>query len=412
MPEPLDSCLCCGSEAMYPFADFGEQPLANDFLPPGTACPRYPLAASVCSCCFHSQLTVLVDRSALFLSYPYVSGTTRTLDNYFKWFAEHATERHGGPGRVLDIGCNDGSQLVHFARLGWETAGVDPAENIRLKPEALARLYRGFWAADAIRHFPGPFDAIVAQNVLAHVPDPADFLTLCRQVLAPGGRIYVQTSQADMIEKGEFDTIYHEHVSFFSCRSLCVLARRCGLEAANARKTRIHGESYLFELRVGLDKVSDSARKGHAELATLMASEQAAGRYSLSTYQLFSHAVKTLARSVRDSVEQHCRAGFRVVGYGAAAKANTFVNFSGLQLELIVDDNELKQGLVTPGSGVPVCSPSALLDLPDRLLVVALAWNFRDEIRERLRSLRRGRGDLLLYYFPALEIQTVDEETQ
>ena len=399
MHRNLDRCLCCDGSDLFLFADLGMQPAANDFLESAAeaaAARRFPLAVNVCRDCFHAQLMVSVDRAAIFTTYPYVSGTTKTLDQYFAFFAYVVQDAFEKPGRVLDIGCNDGSQLVHFAALGWETFGVDAALNITTTPGANAKVVRGFWSEETLRALDTRFDAIVAQNVLAHTDDPLTFLQLCRQALAPGGRLFVQTSQADMIETRQFDTIYHEHLSFFSAHSMNTLAARAGFRIAGVMKPPVHGVSYVFELVLPPETFERAIRD-------TIEDERRRGRYSLETYTSFSKDIAARAEMLRDAVTAYRARGFGIVGYGAAAKANTFLNYSGVELDYIVDDAPMKQGRYAPGNATFVTAPSQLAAETRPLLLVALAWNFYDEIVERVGRVRDTSNDVFLRYFPKFE---------
>ncbi len=245
---PINKCLACGGKLGVKYFDAGMQPLANHFHDGSEKLAEYPLGLNVCMSCWHSQLSHAVNPALMFRDYPYVSGTSATLRAYMKEFAAQVA-----PGkekkRILEIGCNDGTLLLEFINLGHKVLGVDPAWNVA---SSVAPTLSAYWNEYTVEHMlPGwsaPFDIIVAMNVLAHVADPLTFLQLCKRVLAPGGRIYVQTSQAKMIERGEFDTVYHEHHSFFTVSSMLNLARRAGLRVDAISHVQVHGTSYLFEL--------------------------------------------------------------------------------------------------------------------------------------------------------------------
>jgi 2-polyprenyl-3-methyl-5-hydroxy-6-metoxy-1,4-benzoquinol methylase len=407
MYRQVDSCRCCGNSVALPFLDLGSQPLANGFHHPGSEPQAFPLAVGVCPNCFHAQLTGVVSAELLFTDYPYVSGTTTTLRTYFRWFAESVTAATG-PGRVLEIGCNDGSQLAQFAALGWQTAGVDPAANLAVHASKHGAIHVGFWDRDALAGLGSErFDVILAQNVLGHVDDCAGFLQCAREALAPGGRIFIQTSQAQMVESGQFDTLYHEHVSFFSMASMRMLASRVGLSVAGVRLVSVHGGSYLFELAG--EESSEPWLCARDSVARQLAEEREAGRYHLETYRGFGARANDVMQRTVALVADHRKRGYRAIGYGAAAKGNTFLNACGLQLDYIVDDNPNKHGLLSPGSGIPVVSPDVLRDEERPLTVLVLAWNFFEEVKRRIQILRphsAGR-DWLIRYFPSIESERV-----
>ena len=258
-------CTICGSHDMMPVLDLASQPLANDFFNNTAAaqsCERFPLAIARCRSCQHTQLTHFVDRARLFRDYKYVSGTTSTGRDYFAWMARKVIDEAAAAsppkrarGAVLDIACNDGSQLNPFRAAGWDTHCVDPAANLAPLARAAGHSVQvAFWGVDAVT-LP-PLDAIIAQNVLAHVLNPMDFVRACAAAMGPSTRLYLQTSQCEMYDSGQFDTVYHEHVSFFSAHSFARMAELAGLAVMNFEKTPIHGVSCLVTLhaqqRIGI----------------------------------------------------------------------------------------------------------------------------------------------------------------
>ncbi len=396
----LDHCLACGNAALVPYLDLGAQPLANSYHDGRGAGPEFPLGSSYCPDCWHSQLTVAVDPALLFKHYIYVSGTTKTLVDYFRWFVDFSTARlgRGAPLSVLDIASNDGSLLKEFAAAGHAVQGVDPAENLAPLAEAAGVPTEvAYWSAATAARLGRRFDLIVAMNVLGHNADPLGFLTACGAALAPGGRLYIQTSQAEMVGRGEFDTIYHEHHSFFTTRSFAALCRRAGLHLVAGRKVPVHGISYLWEIAGG-----DAAADG--SVAALEAYEEAGGYYRADTYARFGERVAETAAFVRDAVARFRGEGFAVIGYGAAAKGNTFLNFAGLDLDYIIDDNPMKNGLQTPGRNIPITGPEMLERETRPIACLVLAWNFYDEVMARIVA-RRSRGDdRFIRFFPSREV--------
>ena len=223
MPD-LKTCLACGGTDLFQYLDLGQMPLANSFHDGSAELPTYPLAIQACRSCWHSQLSYAVDPDLMFRDYLYVSGTSDTLRRYFEGFAA----RFSSGLRVLDIASNDGTLLREFHKRGCAVTGVEPCCD--LSPTRELPIYTGYWDRDAFEEVTlgGKFDVITAFNVLAHTADPLTFLKLAREALAPGGTIWVQTSQAHMILDGTFDAIYHEHVSYFTPRSILALAGRAG----------------------------------------------------------------------------------------------------------------------------------------------------------------------------------------
>lgn len=394
----LDACLACDGPRLTPYLDLGAQPLANSYHDGKSPLPAYPLGVNLCLDCFHTQLTVAVNPDLMFRDYLYVSGTTATLSRYFEDFVGRV-ERDAGTGRklrVLDIASNDGSLLAKFKCRGHDVLGVDPAENLRPLSEANGvPTLVSYWNEAALDRSGGGFDVVVAMNVLGHIARPDRFLALCARALRPGGRIYVQTSQAMMVKHAEFDTIYHEHHSYFTVRSFLALAARAGLSVAAVEHVPVHGVSYLVQLTapvVGKVRATPDFAVGRME--------SAAGYYDVETYQRFARRALETRDHVADLVARSRAAGYAVGGYGAAAKGMTFLNFAGIDLDYIVDDNPLKVGLLTPGRNTRVVGPEHLSrDASDTVFAI-LAWNFHEEIMRRIRAARHNARDRFFTYFP------------
>ncbi|MDP4099356.1 methyltransferase domain-containing protein [Paenibacillus sp. P96] len=391
----LTRCLCCDSENLHLYANLGHQPLANSYHDGTEKQPDYPLEVNVCQDCFHSQLSIAVNPDLLFKHYLYVSGTTATLQDYFRSFVETVEQQQPKKKlRVLDIASNDGSLLEHFAKKGHEVQGVDPAENLReISADKGVPTLVGYWDLQTARRLKQKYDVIVAMNVLAHVSNPQKFLLACREVLAEGGKIYIQTSQSEMFKRFEFDTIYHEHHSFFTTRSFRTLAKHAGLKVIHGTKVPVHGTSYLWTLGEADATPDASVREMEEE-------EEQAGFYTLPTYRRFGEKMKQTADRVHEAIREYADRGYKIVGYGAAAKGNTFLNFAKLDLDFIVDDNPLKNGMLTPGRNIPIRTSDALRDIEQPLFVLVLSWNFFDEIVSRIRQARSNEQDVYMQYFP------------
>jgi len=400
--QTIGNCLACGGKRIDPYLDLGRQPLANSYHDGKTTLEEYPLGVAVCADCWHTQLTVAVDPDQMFKNYLYVSGTTTTLSRYFSNFVLRVEGDlpSARPLRVLDIASNDGSLLEKFKLRGHAVQGVDPAENLRSLSEAKGvPTFVGYWNEAAIEHVGGGFDAIVAMNVLAHVTCPLDFLRLCRRALNPGGRIYIQTSQALMVKNGEFDTIYHEHHSFFTVRSFIALAARAGLHVADIQHVPVHGTSYLVQLvraETDVQQTEDSFEIG--------TQERRLGYYDRATYRRFAERACVTRDKVCELVEWSRSAGYRIGGYGAAAKGMTFLNFARLDLDYIIDDNPMKVGLRAPGRNTPIVGPDALDTETAKTLFVILAWNFYEEIMQRIQGRKSDPADSFLTYFPRVNL--------
>ena len=365
----LSECVACHSSSLSLALSLGSQPLANAFTKMPTVQHKYPLELNRCTACGHLQLSVNVDRSAIFSNYIYRSNTTKTLRDYFDWFAQEITNRHG-VGRILDVACNDGTQLDSFKALGWETYGVDPAENISQYNQHGHKI--AFFDDSCLDL--GRFDVIIAQNVLAHTDNPRQILSTASKM---SNNIYIQTSQANMIKQNEFDTIYHEHISFFSPSSMNALASTVGLKIENITVTLIHGGSFVFHLTPG--KIED---------IPITWNESEVNEFSVMSKNI----IKMLKYAMEDSPY--------LVGYGAAAKAMTVLNAIGYGPKYILDDAPDKQYTFTPGLGIPVLPTSILKEEKNAIDLIPLAWNFADEIASRVRNSYDGEVKRVLKYFP------------
>ena len=399
--RPITECLACGQADLELTLDLGHSPLANNFKDgPSQPEPSYPLAINRCGHCNHLQLTHAVDPSLIYTHYLYVSGTSGTYLEYMDWYANFVREQFDRwpDGGVLDIGCNDGSQLNAFKKIKLQTFGVDPATNLHAKSSANHNVVLGFWDEDSASRLGRDFDIITTQNSFAHIPDPLAYLKLARDYLRNDGKIFISTSQADMVPNGEFDTIYHEHISYYNAYSMKCLAERAGLYLNDVIKTPIHGTSYIFILS---KKPTNRAR-----VENILAMEQALGLQTARTYTNWAQGVQELVVRLKNQIEEYQHYGYQVIGYGAAAKGMTLLNASGIHLDAVIDDNPLKQGLYCPGTTIPVVSSSYITGITDRskVVFVPLAWNFYDEIVKKIRVIRNNDNDMFLRYFP--EIRT------
>ncbi len=381
--KKLDRCLCCGGTNLEDILNLSNQPLANSYLNSAEEKElSYPLGINYCMDCTHIQLTHVVDPDKLFKHYLYVSGTTKTLRDYFDWFVNFTSKYTGGQ-KVLDIACNDGTQLDSYKAKGFTTYGIDPAENLYPVSSKNHSIVCDYFTSAS--QFDTKFDIIIAQNVFAHNSYPKEFLGYCKDALDTNGCIFIQTSQADMVANNQFDTIYHEHISFFSVKSFCSLAKRAGLNVIDVTRTHIHGTSFVFVLSKDLPDQSEKFIELENEL-------------KYRTMLKYAANCKRIATETRLMVEALQEQNIKVVGYGAAAKGNTFLNFSKFNLDYIVDDNPLKHNMFSPGSKIPILHPDTLFSEEGEICVVPLAWNFFDEIKSKVLSRKSDKINFLKYF--------------
>ena len=396
--KELDSCLCCGSDKLKLTLDFNEQPMANSFIDdPDDPELTFPLRLNLCEDCTHLQLSHAVNPDLLFKHYLYVSGTSKTLKEYFDWFVTYAESFFvDKPTTVLDIACNDGTQLDSFKAKGFKTYGVDPAENLyELSSKNHEVICDYFTDAHVDTLKAKNIDIINAQNVFAHNSYPVKFLQQCRDIMHDDSLLFVQTSQANMVQENQFDTIYHEHLSFFNANSMNELAKRAGLHLINVEKTPIHGTSYVFVFKkqTAPGNIKDVLRleRGHA-------------LQDLQTYEIYAQKCYGVLEQLQEAIKEY-RVNYRIVGYGAAAKGMTLINAGNLYFDCVIDDNPMKQGKYCPGSHIPVVSIDELDKYEDESIVfIPLAWNFFDEISSKIKAKRDNANDKFLRYFPKVTV--------
>jgi len=400
----LKECIACGSNNLALILDLGFQPLANSYLQSPDQISEedhFPLEVYKCSDCSHLQLSHIVNPEIIYKNYSYVSGTSQTYLDYMDWFARWCREyTNCYHGHVLDIGCNDGSQLDAFAAIGFTTHGVDPAENLyKISSKKGHKIVQGFWDKQSIKQLKhNKFDIIVSQNAFAHVPDPVKYLELLEPLMRDKGLLFIQTSQADMVSNGEFDTIYHEHISFYCIESMRELAKRAGWNLFDVIKTPIHGTSYVFVL--------SPTHKRPKHIKNLIALESKL--QNPVTYENWVTKVEKVKTDLISICNEYKKQGYKLVGYGAAAKGMTLLNFTNLPLEFIIDDNPLKQGKYTPGGAIPIVSFEHLSKYKetDNIMFIPLAWNVFKEIKEKILTKRTNSKDCFVRYFPEVIVES------
>ncbi|TGQ42027.1 MULTISPECIES: class I SAM-dependent methyltransferase [unclassified Mesorhizobium] len=396
----LTGCRTCLAPNPYMFLPMGDHPPANSFVRAedvGKNQPAYPLDTQVCLECGLIQVADQVPEG-FFEHYLYVPSSATLMHSHFAELAE-ILKNEANSGLVVDIGCNDGLLLSACNKLGCRTVGVDPAAN--LAEVALTRgveVEVGYFSDAAAKDLVdkhGRAAVIVTTNTFNHIGNLHDFMAGVSQWLADDGVMVIEVPWAkELLEKNEFDTIYHEHVSEFSLLSLVKLGAFFGLVVADVHRLGVHGGS----MRVFLRRAA-AVTSVKPIVPEMLAEERDAGMLSIETYQAFSARVDKVRLDLNAILADLHSQGLKVAGYGAPAKGNTLLNFFKIgpgNLDYLVDRNALKQGLFSPGMKIPIRSPEALLDAerPDVLLV--LAWNFFDEIRLQQEDFAAHGGRFLV----------------
>lgn len=395
-------CRSCGSPDAALILDLGRQPLANNLLMPADLAkpePKFPLRLAVCQSCWLLQITDLVPPVALFSEYLYFSSFSDLMLRHAREAAGRYVEEFGlnAASLVVEVASNDGYLLQNFLAAKVPCLGIEPAANIAKVArergvETLVEFFGQKLAGElAARHRQA--DLILGNNVFAHAPDPNDFVAGLKTLLQPAGRIALEFPYGvEFIEHHEFDTIYHEHVFYFTLTALQPLFARHGLTIFRVERLPIHGGSLrLFAGHTGAHPVE-------ASVVALRAEEQRKGVASFTCYEGFADQVHGLKRDLVELLTQLKQAGKRIAAYGASAKGSTLLNYYGIgteTLDFVVDRSPYKQGRLTPGMHLPILPPAELLARrPDYTLL--LTWNFADEILAQQKAYRAAGGQFIV----------------
>ena len=397
-----DACRSCGAGGLDVFLSLGDQPLANALRSADQLDrpePRHPLEVAFCPACSLAQLTVSVPPEQLFADYSYFSSFSPTVvANAAALVARLVEERQlGSEHLALEIASNDGYLLKHYVAVGVQALGVEPAANVAAAAEVAGVptlvAFFGREVAEELRAAGRRADVLHANNVMAHVPDPNGVVAGIERVLAPGGvAVFESPYVRDLVDNLEFDTVYHEHLFYYSLSSFAALLARNGLEAVDVERIPIHGGTLrVFAMRAGEGTPSPA-------VAQLAAEEHRIGLDRPAWFEGFGERVEALCGSIRALLADRKAQGRRIAGYGAAAKATVMLNALGVgpdTIDFVADRSPHKQGRYVPGTRIPIVAPERLLrDRPDD--VVIFAWNFADEIMAEQAEYRAGGGRFLI----------------
>lgn len=418
--DPLDdtasspSCRFCARPLQFRMVDLGMSPLCQTQIAPhqlNRMEPFYPLVVHVCQSCFLVQLEEYVARDIVFSAdYPYFSSYSDSWIEHAKRYVEHV-QRDMGIGKdafVVEIASNDGYLLQHFVAAGVRCLGVEPAASVANAAieKGIPTVIRFFGTETAreLRQSHGPANLILGNNVLAHVPNLNDFVAGVKILLAPEGFATFEFPHLQkLMELNQFDTIYHEHFSYFSFTTVKAVFAAHGLDLFDVLELPTHGGSLrIYARHTGATRFPTAER-----VAELERREIESGYRHLETYARFGAKVEATKRKLLEFLIDAKNAGRTIVGYGAPGKGNTLLNYCGIRtdfLDYTVDRNPHKQGTYTPGTRIPIYDPSKIFETkPDYVLI--LPWNLKDEITAKMAGIREWGGRFVI---PIPEVEVLD----
>ena len=378
---PRTDCRGCGSENLYIFLDLGLMPLAGGFLSNSTAKKNenlFPLPIHVCQNCGLIQILEVINPEILFQDYSFSSSTIDPLVQHFESYANFLYETFN-PELVIEFGCNDGILLKPLGQLGVKTCGVDVSENItHMAREDGLDVLTGYFdeiTAESIKQRLGHADIVTGSNAFAHNDKPEKILKAAKRVLKPDGYLFLEVMYAgDLLEKLQWDTLYHEHLTFYCLTTLEVLLKRFGFNIVEAELIQMHGGS----LRIGATQ--NTNKIPNKSVAEIISYEKEKSMTNPETWKTFGQKIGRKIDVVRDTLSKLSK-NSRIWGYGAAGKATLWVNACQMHyLEAMVDASPLRAGKLMPGTHTPIVFPEEFkANPPDYIFVTA--WNYADLIR-------------------------------
>ncbi len=397
-----DTCRVCGADDWLEVISFGAHELANGFIDPVERPeePKYPLDVVVCRSCWLMTLRHVVDPEVLFGDYVYLTSDSDLMVGHMRRLATSAVERFGlRPGDlVVELGSNIGTQLGFFQEAGLRVTGVDPARNlVAIANERGVESVPAFFGAEsaaAVRREKGTARFMLGRQCFAHIHDVHDVLDGVTTLLAPDGVVAIEVPYLlNLIEESQFDTIFHEHLSYYSLSTLQTLFARHGLRVVDVERAPVHGGSIVV-----YGSPEGSPQPVRPAVGELLALEAERGLTGEQAFKDFAETSRQVMTGLRELVRGLVADGARVAGYGTPSKGCALLQFTGLGADELVftsDTTPMKQGRLTPGTHVPVVSPEqARTDPPDYYLL--LAWNYADEIIRKERAFLEAGGKFIV----------------
>lgn len=403
-PVHARTCRLCGGFLEHTFVDLGVSPLANTYLTASQLSnmePFYPLCVYVCQQCLLVQLEEYETPENIFRDYAYFSSYSETWLRHAEDYADLMVARFGldANTRVVEVGSNDGYLLQYFIRKGIPAFGIEPAANVaEAAVKAGVPTVVRFFGEDTARSLSAEgklAGLLIGNNVLAHVPNLNDFVRGLKMLLSARGVITMEFPHLmRLMGENQFDTIYHEHFSYFSFITVEKIFATHGLTLFNVEELETHGGS----LRIYARHAEDASKPIGERVGELLVREQAAGFTRLEHYLSFAGRVKETKREILEFLITAKREGKSIAGYGAPAKGNTLLNYCGIRSDFIdytVDRNPHKQNHFLPGSRIPIYHPDKIREtMPDYMVI--LPWNIKDEIMEQMAYIRGWGGQFVV----------------
>ena len=396
-------CGICNSHNLIEILDLGEQPPSNSLIEYAELTSpevKFPLRLCLCTDCFFVQLLDIVNKEFLFKHYFYMTSASKPIVEHFK---KYATEVHNdflkneNEPVVLEIGSNDGSMLAEFKKLGAKIIGIEPARNIaKIANDSGILTKNCFFSSDVAKEIvqSQKISLVVANNVVAHIEDLHDFMKGIKILIGNNGIFIFEIPYLnDLLQKLEFDTIYHEHLSYFSLLPILNWVHQYGLEVFDIKKQSVHGGT----IRVFVTKAGNIIQKYSVQ--EFLSTERKYGLDKVTIYKEFAQNVIDLKLNLIKTIQQLKKEKKSIIGYGASAKGNVLLNFCEFDyktIDFIIDTTPLKQGKFTPGTHIPIVAPNEIEHKGDNDVVLLLAWNYKDTILEKEKSFRRRGGKFLI----------------
>lgn len=404
-------CRFCGKELKYTFADLGLSPVSNEYLGKEDLEKGqyfYPLNVKVCEDCFMVQALLYQKPENIFTDYKYFSSFSTSWLKHCKAYVDMITNRLNlnSGSLVYELACNDGYLLQYFQPYGIPVCGIEPAENVA--QEAMKKgievevEFFGKDTSKSIVEKRGKADLIIGNNVLAHVPDINSFVEGIRIALKENGTVTMEFPHLrKLMELSQFDTIYHEHFSYFSLLTVCRIFAEHGMKIYDVEELPTHGGS----LRIYAAHQKNSAYTVSNAVTRVLEDEKADGLDKIVSYTQFENKVRKIKRNSTKLLVDLKEKGAKIVAFGAAAKGNTFLNYCGIgkeYIDFVADSSSAKQGCFLPGTQIPIVSPEKIKEeKPD--YIILLPWNLRQELCELLEYTREW-GCKFITFIPETEV--------